>query len=84
MSSIKFKNEGNSFDGYYAAEKYLKENGYIMGSMQSDEPIGFAPASEYGYIAKWGNISREDRNKLHGVMKSDDFRNGGVELVFYK
>jgi hypothetical protein len=47
------------------------------------EPIGFADADVVGYVAKWYNIDREDKGKLDGVMASDDFREGGVTIVFF-
>jgi hypothetical protein len=47
------------------------------------EPIGFADADVVDYVAKWYNIDREDKGKLDGVMASDDFREGGVTIVFF-
>jgi hypothetical protein len=47
------------------------------------EPIGFADADKCDYIAKWYNISPKDRNKLDGVMVSEDFRESGATIVFF-
>ena len=72
-----------TFQAFYNAEKRLKELGYTTGSMCRTEPIGFADASVISYVAKWYNIDREDKGKLDGVMESDDFREGGVTIVFF-
>ena len=72
-----------TFSAFYSAEKRLKELGYTTGSMCSTEPIGFADADVVSYVAKWYNIDREDKGKLDGVMESDDFREGGVTIVFF-
>jgi len=72
-----------TFQAFYNAEARLKELGYTTGSMCRSEPIGFADADVVGYVAKWYNIDREDKGKLDGVMESDDFREGGVTIVFF-
>jgi hypothetical protein len=50
--------------------------------MCRNEPIGFADNDVYDYVAKWYNIDVSDRLKLDGVMISDDFREGDVEVLF--
>jgi hypothetical protein len=72
-----------TFQAFYAAEKRLKELGYTIGSMCRTEPIGFANADEVRYVAKWYNLSQDDKGQLDGVMASDDFREGGVTIVFF-
>ena len=72
-----------TFQAFYNAEKRLKELGYVTGSMCRTEPIGFADAEVVDYVAKWYNIDKEDKGKLDGVMASDDFREGGVTIVFF-
>jgi len=72
-----------TFSAFYSAEKRLKELGYVTGSMCRTEPIGFANADVVSYVAKWYNIDKEDKGKLDGVMESDDFREGGVTIVFF-
>jgi len=72
-----------TFSAFYSAEKRLKELGYVTGSMCRTEPIGFADADVVSYVAKWYNIDKEDKGKLDGVMASDDFREGGVTIVFF-
>ena len=51
--------------------------------MCRNEPIGFADGEKYDYIAKWDNIPPHERNKVDGVMHSTDFREGGVQLIFF-
>lgn len=72
-----------TFLAFYNTEKRLIDLGFIIGSMDRDNPIGFAQKEKYGYIAKWYNLSEEDKEKLDGVILSKDFREGAVEIVFF-
>lgn len=72
-----------TFQAYYDAEHFLNELGYSVGSMCAREPIGFADADVYSYVAKWYNISTADRAKLDGVILSNDFREGEVNILFF-
>ncbi len=76
--------ESGTFSSFYMAERKLKIMGYITGSMCGSEPIGFADSEEYNYIAKWRNIGIEERNKLDGVMISDNWRDGIVQIIWFK
>ena len=71
-----------TFQTFYNASERLKELGYEVGSMCRNEPIGFADNNVYDYVAKWYNIDIEDRTKLDGVMLSEDFREGSVDVLF--
>lgn len=71
-----------TFQAFYNAEARLRDLGYTIGSMCRNEPIGFADDDVYGYVAKWYNIDVSDRLKLDGVMISDDFREGSVDILF--
>lgn len=77
-----FVGEPISFSAFYKAEEWLKELGYLTGSMDGKSPIGFAPAAETDYISKWHNMTGWDTQRLHGVILSDDFRGGEVHVVF--
>lgn len=71
-----------TFQAFYEAERHLKDLGYCIGSMCRLEPIGFA----YGvnYVAKWYNLSREDKVRLDGViLPQDEFREGGALILFF-
>lgn len=73
--------KSESFVAITKARKYLKDNGYVVGSMECDKPIGFAPADEYGYISKWSNMDRNGHAKLTGRLETRDHRHGDVTLV---
>jgi|688.fasta_scaffold342362_3 hypothetical protein len=74
----------SDFSAYYAAEKWLKDLGYITGSMERYYPIGFSPRKEWDYISKWNNMNSEERKQLHGVILCGDrgFREDKVHVVF--
>ena len=72
-----------TFEAIRLAEAFLHELGYKIGSMCLQDPIGFVDEDLYGYVAKWYNISAEDRAKLDGVIISDDFREGGCRIIFF-
>lgn len=78
---IEIHNVG-TFQSFYAAEALVKELGYEVGSMCADQPIGFALG--YDYVAKWYNLSQENKNSLDGILLHDGgFREGGVRIVFF-
>jgi hypothetical protein len=73
-----------TFKSVYEAEDRLRKMGYVIGSMCGSEPIGFADGEKYEYIAKWRNIDVADRQRLDGVMISGDWREGSVEIIWFK
>lgn len=80
---ITFNLEGD-FQSYYAASAHLKAEGQTQGSMCGGEPIGFAPADKFDYIAKWRNIEPADRRRVHGILsQTEGFRNGPVEVIYF-
>jgi len=82
---VKEKHEFNvqgTFESYYAASKWAKDNGYSMGSMDGLNPI--ALMKDYDYIAKWHNISRTEQQLVHGVMISDYFREKPVTILIFE
>ena len=83
-----FENTGEDFSGYFAATAWLEEQGYKVAPMCWPAPTGFAPAEKYHYIAKWYNLSSDDRKHLSGHIqeeggKDGDFRNGPVTVIVY-
>jgi len=72
------------FSAYYAADKWLKDLGYITGSMERGYPIGFGPITYWDYISKWNNMNSVERRQLHGVMLCGEkgFREDKVFVVF--
>lgn len=83
LYSEEFK-PGETFEAYYNAVGRLKELGYTIGSMCSQEPIGFADNNHCDYVAKWYNIPNEEKQLLDGVMiPVGDFREGGAKILFF-
>lgn len=79
--AVEFEPKG-TFQAFYAAENYLKELGYATGSMCRNEPIGFKHG--VSYVAKWYNLSKDDKEQLDGVMLPEpEFREGGAVILFF-
>jgi hypothetical protein len=72
-----------TFSSVSAAESKLHNMGYTIGSMCGGEPIGFADAEKYNYISKWRNMTSEEHEKLDGVMISNDWREGSVDIIWF-
>ena len=83
MRTTTYKASTETFSAIRQAEEDLKKHGFIIGSMCRDLPIGFADSTKYKYIAKWENLSADDKKKLSGEITSSDFRNGDVIVTFY-
>ncbi len=79
-SILTFENDGEDFSAYRNATRYLNSNGYSFGSMCRDEPIGVMKGNYC--IAKWRNLSTNEKNSLDGRMISKDFRYDSVTVEF--
>lgn len=66
-----------AFEASDAAEKWCKENLISCGRMQGPDPRGLL-YGDYD-IAKWRNLSAQDRRELHGTM-TGDMRNGPITI----
>jgi len=96
IQEITYKQNKESIDGAFVAitkaVNYLRENGYTIGSMCGNMPMGFAKADKINHIAKWRNISRDEYNKLDGIIipiqpdneDRDRFRDSWVKTLFFK
>ena len=82
VKKVTIMGEG-TFMSFYKAEELLREQGMTVGSMCGGEPIGFASKDKYEYIAKWRNIDPSERNKVEGVMVSNDWREGSVDIIYF-
>lgn len=80
MEIIAF-NEKGDFAAYNAAEKWLTEHGYSVGSMQREAPVGFKKGNFS--IAKWRNLDDEDKALLDGVIEGEDKRGGPITVTIY-
>ena len=83
VKKVNIKVEG-TFSSVYEAEIQLRKMGYTIGSMSGGQPIGFACGEKYGYISKWYNMNPEEHNLLDGVMISKDWREGSVDIIWFK
>jgi len=72
-----FKANG-TFQAYYDACGWLKENGYSYGSMCGHEPIGIMKGNYC--IAKWKNLTKQEQKSLDGTM-TGEFREGDVKIT---
>lgn len=70
------------FGALYEAEEFLYVTGnYKTGSLDGNNPIGF---NKEWPPNKWHNLSKEDKDKLNGVLVSSDFRNDSVKIIFFE
>lgn len=73
-----------TFQAYYKAETWIRENGFSAGSMCRDEPIGLIRYPGVS-IAKWKNLSLRERKSFDALLlPMPDFREGGCKIVFQK
>ena len=76
-----FNVEG-TFESYYAASIWAKENGYTEGSMDSSNAIALMKG--YDYVAKWHKLNKQERESIHGIMISDYFREKPVTILIFE
>ena len=76
---LEFTQSGD-FEAMYAAEDWCKANGYSVGRNERDQPRGLL-LGNYD-IAKWRNLSPDDKKSLDGVM-AGDMRSGPVVVEIY-
>jgi hypothetical protein len=74
-----FKADGD-FGAFYAAEKWCCDNGYSVGSMERDRPIGLAKGN-YD-ISKWHNLG-SDKQLLDGVIAEGSKRENDVTVIIF-
>jgi len=73
------------FGALYEAQEYLQSRQYIVGSLDGDNPIGFSNQMlGWSSMAKWRNLSKEDKDKLDGVLVSECFRTKDVKIIFFQ
>lgn len=75
---IEFKQTG-TWQAKEAAEAWCREHGISVGQSSADGPSGLL-FGDYEWIAKWRNLTRQERNDLHGTMDGD-FREGPVVIT---
>lgn len=69
-----------TFKAYYEACEWCKQNGFSVGSMARDMPIGIHRGE--CDIAKWYNLTQAERDGLDGYIECDsNFRESPVRIV---
>lgn len=73
-----FSHTGTDFSAVGAAEKWLKEKGFSLGTMCSPEPSAIVHGNTY--VPKWKHLSHEDQAELDGVAIATNWRTGDVTV----
>lgn len=71
-------NQKGTFQALYAAEAWCREHGISVGQSSATGPTGLL-FGKYDWIAKWRNLTQQERAELHGTMDGD-FREGPVVI----
>lgn len=71
-------NQTGTFQAMYAAEAWCRENGISVGQCCATGPTGLL-FGKFDWIAKWRNLTQEEKAGLHGTM-SGNLRNGPVVI----
>jgi hypothetical protein len=76
MIKITFDQKG-TFEAYWAAEQWCRDNGLSYGSMCYPDPTGL----RYGnhVIMKWRHLSKKECKALDGTI-TGEFREGPVTI----
>lgn len=69
-------NQKGTWQAKEAAEAWCRERGISVGQSSADGPSGLL-FGEWDWIAKWRNMTPQERADLHGTMDGD-FREGPV------
>lgn len=75
---IEFNQKG-TFQALYAAQAWCSEHGLSVGQSSATGPTGLL-FGKYDWIAKWHNLTRQEKDELHGTM-GGDFREGPVVII---
>ena len=71
-------NQKGTFQALYAAEAWCREHGISVGQSSATGPTGLL-FGKFDWIAKWRNLTPQEREELHGTMDGD-FREGPVVI----
>lgn len=77
-----FKNDGRDFSAYYEAKGWLHNHGFSYGSTDGS-PYMAVVKGEYNLPQKLYNFTKGECDLIDGVVFSNDFRNGYVEIRLY-
>jgi hypothetical protein len=79
-------NDELPFNSLYEAQSWLREQGYVYGSLCGDAPIAIRKGEDFSHYdlpEKWRNFSDEDKAHCDGVLISQDFRNAPVMVFLF-
>lgn len=82
IKDVQVFDEKGTFKSLYAAQSYLRSNGYSYGSSSRIHPIA-AMKGEYELPQKWYNMSDLDKTLIDAVIVSNDFREGIVSVIIF-
>ena len=73
------------FKSMYAAQHWIKEQGYDYGSSSGMQPVAVMKGDYYSYGLphKWKNFTVKQINSVHGIM-TGDHRDGPVTVIIYE
>lgn len=79
-----FHNTGSTFSAYYAAETWIRNNGFSSGSTECGiSPYVAIQKGEYTLPNKLHNFSKIDIEMMDGVIYSRDYRDEDIEIRIY-
>lgn len=78
INKIVFDIKG-TFESYYAAINWCKENGFNYGSMDGSNPI--ALWHDDSVISKWHNLSNKERKSCDGMIECQ--REGIATIILF-
>ena len=73
-----------TFQSMYAAQRWVKENGYSYGSTSAMQPTAVMKGDYYSYILpeKMKNFTAKEKASVHGIIFGD-MREGPVTVHIY-
>lgn len=79
-----FFNVEGTFESMYAAHSWFREKGYDDGSTCVGMPCAIMKGSymDYDLPLKWKNMTKEERDSVHGVMVGN-MREGPVTVYLF-
>jgi len=75
-----FARSDTTFEAIRKAEAFAREQGFSVGRMQSDAPMGLKRGDVD--IQKWRNIDFSDRRRIDGAILGADKRHGPVTVCW--
>lgn len=72
---------GDDFSAFYAAVVFLEARGFTVGPGSIGNPCGIMYGRDW-QIAKWKNLTAQEKAQLHGAL-SGDRRRGPVTVAIF-